>query len=245
MIYFRTGKQFFAQVRKSEYLFISFKKKSSAPLQCRCGNSAEIFLAFVHKQFAENPETILKIHSFSGIGFLPINVPLDICTAITTTILKYFWQTPNFFWLKTQNIKTRLIVFKQIVPQKVSLHTQKALATALRQNLSTNVSNPFGQRPNTFWKVISFSEKHFLQVKYSAHVKCRYDYSPKNIPPEVQVSFAQFANKQMNTYFIPKNSSEWSFGYMESFVDKATPFICWQSLKIMSWASKNHFLIVS
>ena len=125
MIFFGQENIFSLNFRKSDYLYISFKKKSSAPFQCRCGNSAVIFLAFVHKQFAENPETILKLHNFSGIGFLPIGVPLDIWTAIVATILKYFWQTTNFFWLKTQRVVTRLFLSqKKFPPKRSSAHAE-------------------------------------------------------------------------------------------------------------------------
>ena len=118
--FFWTGEHFFAQNQKKRISLYFIQKKSSAPLQCRCGNSAVIFLAFVHKQFAENPETILKLHSFSGIGFLPIGVPLDILTAIAATILKYFWQATNLFWLKTQKVVTRLFLSQKMFPPKRS-----------------------------------------------------------------------------------------------------------------------------
>ena len=169
--FFSDRRTFFSlKFRKNEYLYISFKKKSSAPLQCRCGNSAEIFLAFLHKQFAENPETILKLHSFSGIGFLPIGVPLDIWTAIAATILKYFWQTTNFFWLKTQKVVTGYSFLKKSFPQKDSLHTRKALANALLQNFSTNVRNPFTQRPKTTLENHFFFRKKFSSGKNSLHM---------------------------------------------------------------------------
>ena len=120
LIFFRTGEHFFAKTQKKRISLYFNKKKSSAPLQSRCGNSAEIFLAIVHKQFSENPETILKLHNFSGIGFLPIDVPLDFWTAIAATILKNFWQTIKFFWLKTQKLITRLFFFQKNCPPKSS-----------------------------------------------------------------------------------------------------------------------------
>ena len=76
-------------------------------------------------------------------------------------------------------------------------------------------------------------------------MRCSYDYSAKNIPAEILVVCAQFPNKQMNTYFIPKKTSwDWSSGYVEGIFDKVVPKFCWQSPKMINSESEIQYWIV-
>ena len=108
----------------------------------------------------------MKLHSFSGIGFLPIGVPLDIWTAIAATILKYFWQTTIFFWLKTQKVVKRLFLSqKKFPPKRSSAHAESTGKRATAKFFNKRPESFHSTSKNNFGKSFLFQKNIFFRKK--------------------------------------------------------------------------------